>query len=93
MRILFTFIGGSGHFRPLIPVARAAQAAGHTVAIAGAGGRGAEIAAAGFNAFATSEPRRRAEAVERGTVEIPDPEADVRQLAEGFARRDRKSVV
>jgi hypothetical protein len=34
MRILFTFIGGSGHFRPLMPVARGAQAAGHTVAVA-----------------------------------------------------------
>lgn len=31
MRILFTFIGGSGHFRPLVPFARAAQAAGRTV--------------------------------------------------------------
>ncbi|WNI33883.1 glycosyltransferase [Streptomyces sp. ITFR-6] len=90
MRILFTFIGGSGHFRPLIPVARAARAAGHTVAFAGAGGRGPEIAAAGFTAFATSEPRGRAEvaeASERRTVETPDPEADVRHLAEGFARR------
>ncbi|MFJ7948993.1 glycosyltransferase [Streptomyces sp. NPDC096354] len=87
MRILFTFIGGSGHFRPLIPVARAAQAAGHTVAIAGAGGRQAEITAAGFTAFATSELRRHAEAADRRTVEILDPEADVRQLAEGFARR------
>jgi UDP:flavonoid glycosyltransferase YjiC (YdhE family) len=87
MRILFTFIGGSGHFRPLIPVARAAQAAGHTVAIAGAGGRGPEIAAAGFTAFATSEPRTRMRAADRRTVEIPDPEADVRQLADGFARR------
>jgi UDP:flavonoid glycosyltransferase YjiC (YdhE family) len=87
MRILFTFIGGSGHFRPLIPVARAAQAAGHTVAVAGAGGRCPEIAAAGFTAFATSEPRRRPEATDRKTVQAPDPEADVRQLAEGFARR------
>ena len=87
MRILFTFIGGSGHFRPLVPVARAAQAAGHTVAVAGAGGRGPEVAAAGFTAFATSAPRVRTGPTERRTVEIPDPEADVRQLAEGFARR------
>lgn len=87
MRILFTFVGGSGHLRPLIPVARAAQAAGHTVAVAGAGGRGPEIEAAGFTAFATSEPRGRTRAVDRGTVETPDPEADVRQLADGFARR------
>ena len=28
MRILFTFIGGSGHFYPLVPVAEAAAAAG-----------------------------------------------------------------
>jgi len=87
MRILFTFIGGSGHFRPLIPVARAARDAGHTVAVAGAGGRGPEIVAAGFTAFATSEPRIRTRAADRGTVRTPDPEADVQQLGEGFARR------
>ena len=28
VRILFTFIGGSGHFYPLVPVAEAAAAAG-----------------------------------------------------------------
>jgi hypothetical protein len=27
VRILFTFIGGSGHFYPLVPVAEAAAAA------------------------------------------------------------------
>jgi UDP:flavonoid glycosyltransferase YjiC (YdhE family) len=35
MRILFTFAGGSGHLEPLIPIARAAEAAGHTVAFSG----------------------------------------------------------
>src|SRR5215470_17211467 len=59
MRILVTFIGGSGHFRPLIPFARAAQAAGHIVAVAGSGGRYEEITAAGFPAFRTSEPKPR----------------------------------
>ena len=34
MRILFTFVGGSGHYEPLVPIARAALAAGHTVAFA-----------------------------------------------------------
>ncbi|WP_326694124.1 glycosyltransferase [Streptomyces sp. NBC_01766] len=94
MRILFTFIGGSGHFRPLIPVARAARAAGHTVAFAGGGRRGPEITAAGFTAFATSEPRGHTEATAaaataavRSTVEVSDPEEDIRHLAEGFARR------
>ncbi len=80
----------SGHFRPLVPVIRAAQAAGHTVAVAGGGGRTAEITAAGFTAFATSEPRKPAAdavGVPATPVDIPDPAADLRQLAEGFARR------
>jgi len=59
MRILFTFIGGLGHFHPLAPVARAAAAAGHEVVVAGSGGLTARIEAAGFRAFATSAPRSR----------------------------------
>jgi len=35
MRILFTFAGGSGHLDPLLPIARASQSAGHTIAFAG----------------------------------------------------------
>ena len=35
MRMLFTFAGGSGHLEPLLPIARAARAAGHLVAFAG----------------------------------------------------------
>jgi UDP:flavonoid glycosyltransferase YjiC (YdhE family) len=34
VRALFTTIPGYGHFSPLVPLARAAQAAGHTVAVA-----------------------------------------------------------
>ena len=35
MRMLFAFAGGSGHLEPLVPIARAAKAAGHSVAFAG----------------------------------------------------------
>lgn len=56
MRILFTFIGGTGHFMPLVPLARAAERAGHTVAVAGSGGQVPVISAAGFAAYATSDP-------------------------------------
>ena len=35
MRALFTFVGGTGHAEPMVPVARALQHAGHTVAFAG----------------------------------------------------------
>ena len=57
MRILFTFIGGLGHFDPLEPVARAAMAAGHDVAVACSGGAAARVTAAGFLGLATSAPR------------------------------------
>lgn len=46
--MLFTFIGGNGHFVPLIPVARAAEAAGHTVAVGCGPSMVAMVAAAGF---------------------------------------------
>lgn len=94
LRILFTFIGGSGHFRPLIPIARAAQAAGHTVAVAGSGRRQAEVEAAGFTAFATSPPEPAANvpgpgpaSVSAHVLEPPDPQREQLWLAEGFARR------
>lgn len=54
MRILFTFVGGLGHLAPLVPLARAAQEAGHEVAVAGSGGLVPRIEAAGFRAFSTS---------------------------------------
>lgn len=57
MRILFTFIGGLGHFDPLEPVARACVAAGHDVAVACSGGLIARVGARGFVALATSTPR------------------------------------
>ncbi len=34
MRILFTTLLGTGHFHPLVPLARALQQAGHEVAFA-----------------------------------------------------------
>jgi UDP:flavonoid glycosyltransferase YjiC (YdhE family) len=33
--MLFTFAGGTGHFLPLVPLARSAEQAGHTVAFTG----------------------------------------------------------
>ena len=96
LRILFTFIGGSGHFRPLIPLARAAQAAGHSVAVAGASRRQAEIAAAGFTGIATraSPPRLTGEPVgDQNSLETPDPRREQLWLAEGFARRGARRHV
>lgn len=49
MRILFTFAGGSGHFEPLVPVARAARAASHGVAFGCGPSMASIVAAAGFD--------------------------------------------
>ncbi len=83
--MLFTFIGGFGHYQPLVAVARAAQCSGHTVAVAGSGNLQSTIRQDGFDAFPTSDPR----------VGPPPPEPLVkvdlneteRELRENFARR------
>lgn len=51
MRILFTFAGGSGHLEPLVPIARAAAAAGHEVAFVGRPWMAPKVEALGFPAF------------------------------------------
>jgi UDP:flavonoid glycosyltransferase YjiC (YdhE family) len=53
MRILFTFAGGQGHFRPLVPLARAALTAGHEVAFGGQPALLPAIGQAGFQGFDT----------------------------------------
>jgi UDP:flavonoid glycosyltransferase YjiC (YdhE family) len=85
VRILFTFIGGTGHFHPLAPVARAAQAAGHTVAVAGSGSTVPVIEAAGFTAFPTSAPRTRPR--ERTPLVKAEPAGEDLRFADTFARR------
>ncbi|MEV4596276.1 glycosyltransferase [Amycolatopsis sp. NPDC049253] len=86
MRFLFTFVGGRGHFDPMAPVARAAAARGHTVAVAGAGSHGPAIERAGFTALATSAPRARA-APKREPLPPVDPARDDWEIQELFARR------
>ncbi len=83
--MLFAFIGGFGHYQPLVAVARAAQRSGHTVAVAGSGNLQSVIIGDGFDAFPTSEPR----------IGPPPPEPLVKvdpnqldwELRENFARR------
>jgi UDP:flavonoid glycosyltransferase YjiC (YdhE family) len=84
VRILFTFIGGTGHFHPLVPIAHAAQAAGHDVAVAGSGGTVESIEAAGFRAFPTSE-RRAARPRSMPPLEPVDLARDDRVLRDSFA--------
>ena len=55
VRVLFTFAGGAGHSEPLVPIARAAQAAGHEVAFAGRPWVVAKLQARGFAGFPDEE--------------------------------------
>ena len=82
--MLFTFAGGAGHAEPLVPIARAARAAGHEVAFAGRPYVVARLAARGFAVFPdTDDP------VEPPPEVTPlleyDPEREERALREGFA--------
>lgn len=86
LRILFTFAGGSGHFEPLIPLARAAEAAGHVVAFAGQRVMIPAIEAVGFSAFATNGATL-SDAPARLPLLKLDLEREDRDLREGFARR------
>jgi UDP:flavonoid glycosyltransferase YjiC (YdhE family) len=86
MRFLFTFAGGNGHFEPLIPIARAAEAAGHSVAVAGQPVMIPAIEAAGFTAFATAGATFSS-APERLPLLKLDLEREDRDLREGFVRR------
>jgi len=49
--MLFTFAGGTGHFLPLVPFARAAVNEGHLVAFAAQPGMLATVAAEGFSGY------------------------------------------
>jgi len=58
MRILFTTVQFSGHFHPLVPIARAAVAAGHEVAFACAASFVPTVERAGFGAFSAGYDMR-----------------------------------
>ncbi len=56
MRILFGFTGGRGHFEPLVPLARAAERAGHEVLFASTPSQLPVVEALGLPARAIGEP-------------------------------------
>ena len=82
MRLLFTFVGGRGHFEPLAPIARAAAAAGHTVAFAAGSLLTPAVEAAGFEAFAVAPDQGPPQ---RKPLVAVDLEREDRVLREAFA--------
>jgi UDP:flavonoid glycosyltransferase YjiC (YdhE family) len=85
--LLFAFTGGRGHAEPLVPIARAAEAAGHDVAFAGRAAHLPEVEALGFRTFAAGPDV----VPERGPLVAVDMAREERVLRDGFAGRIARS--
>lgn len=84
MRILFTFVGGNGHYEPLAPLARAARAAGHFVGLACRPSMVPVVEADHFSAVAAGPDVEDLLAVL--PLAEPDAATEVTVLRDGFAR-------
>jgi UDP:flavonoid glycosyltransferase YjiC (YdhE family) len=95
VRFHLTFVGGTGHLDPLLPVARALEAAGHEVAIAGSGNQMRRVEEEGFTALATSPqgPRAQQERDRAPLEPVVAHDTEV-EFAENFADKGaRRHVV
>jgi hypothetical protein len=88
MQLLFTFIGGNGHFLPLLPLARAAVAAGHTVVFGCNPSLVATVAAAGFTAFPLGTGDGKSGPAERLPLRPVDMVREEQEFRDRFARDD-----
>jgi UDP:flavonoid glycosyltransferase YjiC (YdhE family) len=84
VRLLFTFIGGSGHFEPLVPVAHAAEVAGHTVAFGCGPSMAATVKSAGFTTFRLGT--HSGSAAHRLPLRPIDLEREAQEFRDRFAR-------
>lgn len=86
VRILFTFTGGSGHFLPALPIARAASARGHQVMFSGQEAMLSAVLAAGFPFLPSGGPTL-ADPAARGRL-VPVERAHEEQvIRDNFAGR------
>ena len=83
MRILFAFAGGQGHLDPLVPLARAAVAAGNDVAMTGRAELLASIEERGF--VALESPGDQPDPAARLPLKAYDPADEERALREWYA--------
>ncbi len=83
MRILFTFVGGQGHYDPLVALARAAHAAGHDVAFACRASMVPVVEGDGFPARAVGPDV--ADPSTPGPLAPEEPEREEQVLRDGFA--------
>jgi UDP:flavonoid glycosyltransferase YjiC (YdhE family) len=89
MKVLFTCVVGHGHFNPMVPLARALEAAGHRVAFATDPGFCGHVREVGFEAFPAGldqvDAQARFVAATPGWAEIPPQERMPVQLPGLFA--------
>ena len=95
LRMLFTFAGGTGHFLPLVPFARAAESAGNSVAFGAQPGMMGAVAEAGFTAWDTGgrtllETTRRTALLE---FDLAREERAVRDGYAGVTARERATKI
>ena len=83
--MLFAYTGGRGHLEPLVPVARAAAAAGHTIAFAATPSMIATVNGIGFDAFPIG-PRGSDKPRQRTPLREVDIEREEREFRERFVR-------
>jgi UDP:flavonoid glycosyltransferase YjiC (YdhE family) len=83
VRILFAFAGGQGHLEPLVPLARAALAAGHDVAVTGRAELVPVIRERGFEAI--ESPGDQPDPAARMPLKPYDPADEDRALREWYA--------
>jgi hypothetical protein len=89
MRFLFAFVGGNGHFQPLVPIARAVQAAGHIVAFACSHSMANTVEALAFAAIPIGKPGNGKP--ERLPLRPVNMEREEHDLREKFARQAARS--
>lgn len=89
MRLLCAFAGGLGHWHPIVPIAGAAQAVGHTVAVASDPLRAGAIAGDGFEIVPLASARgERGDSTTTAAIApllVPDLAREEEQFRDRFA--------
>jgi len=94
MRVLFSTTGGTGHFGPLIPVAKASAAAGQTVAVAAPSSFAEAVTRAGFEHLPFGAPPPELIGEVFGRIQrLPFEQANRAVLAEVFGRLDAQAAL
>lgn len=88
MRVLFTYAGGSGHADPLVPIAEAVRASGHSATFFGRRSAAAVLDARGFTLFDDPDDPTltTGDSAQITPLLEPDMEREYRDLR-GFADR------